>query len=84
MRFAQESEGEELCTTPETSDYQISATSSFMSSNGPSEEKVEEMVPFQESVYGLNEEAETDMRSGDENDMRRGDGNDKLETINEN
>ena len=55
-----------------------------MSSNGPSEEKVEEMVPLQESVYDLNEEAETGMRSGDENDMRSGDGNDNLETINEN
>ena len=44
MRFAQESEGGELCTTPETSDYQISAASSFRSSNAPSEVTVEEMV----------------------------------------
>ena len=44
VRFAQESEGGELCTTPETSGYQISAASSFRSSNAPSEVTVEEMV----------------------------------------
>ena len=83
VRFAQESEGEELCTTPETSDYQVSASSSFRSSNAPSELIVEEMVPLQESIHDSNEEAETGMRSGDDNDMRSGDENDNLETINE-
>ena len=82
VRFTQESDGE-VQETPETSDYQISAKSSFRSSNAPSEVTVEEMVPLHESIHDSDHEIETGLRSPGETDVRSGDENDNLDTTNE-
>ena len=65
---AQDSEAEQLCKTPENSDYQISASVSLQSSKAPSEEHADEMIPLQASVDDSSQDVEAGMLSGDEND----------------
>ena len=67
---SQDQDDDQMCQTPEVpADFQIgSSETSFKSSQAPSVETVEEMIPLHASTDESSQDAELTLRSGDEND----------------
>ena len=65
---SQDQEEEQLCNTPESSEYHIIGINKLKTSQAPSEETVEEMIPLQASTDESSQNADVAPRSGDEND----------------